>query len=345
MKYLKYLIEQQETLKFLDSNKYVIEESLNDYLDNFIPYLSKYIHENIHLFLDGQNTFFNIKKYTVDQSLQYFQEGPVGFAIAAGVGIAGWEIIKHQLSNLWGYIFPSKNITITVDSDVKEQLLHLTNVLPISQEEIEKANSASIVSSPLLLLLVFGLAIYSGNELIKQFTTISKIANLKNDIEKIFDRLMSLGVHEANRYKEFNASKYEEHISRCPTPELAFEVFTVNVSCRLDAYLTYCASMIISLANIYVAKVKAGSQIDNMRSLLAVKDEFLINQMLTSSYNNFCSAIEFIYAHEPATITKWKKFLDASVAKITSAVKRIENNNDTRQYIPNNNKYQANKPK
>lgn len=345
MKYLKYLIEQQETLQFLDSNKYVIEESLNDYLDNFIPYLSKYIYENLHLFLDGQNTFFNIKKYTIDQSLQYFQEGPVGFAIAAGVGIAGWEIIKHQLSNLWNFAFPSKNITVNVDSDMKERLLRLSHVLPISQEEIEKANNANIISSPLLLLLVFGLAIYSADKLIKQFTTISKIANLKNDIEKIFDRLMSLGVHEASRYKEFNFSKYEEHISRCSTPEPAFEVFTVNVSCRLDAYLTYCASMIISLANIYVTKVKAGSQIDNMRSLLAVKDEFLINQMLTSSYNNFCTAIEFIYAEEPATITKWKKFLDASVAKITSAVKRIENNNDTRQYIPNNNRYQTNKPK
>jgi len=345
MKYLKYLIEQQEITKFLNSHQYTIEETLNDYLDNFIPSLSEYVHENIHLFLDDQNTFFNIKKFTIDQSLQYFQEGLIKFTIAAGVGIGGWEYIKHQLSNLWDFMFPSKNITVAVDSEIKERLLKLSRVIPISPEEIENANNASVLSSPLLLLLIFGLAIYSADKLIKQFTTISKIANLKNNIGKMFDRLVSLGVHEANQYKEFNSNKYEEHIEKCPAHESVFGVFTINVSCRLDAYLTYCAAMIISLANIYAIKTKAGSHIDNMRSLLAIKDEFLINQMLTESYNNFCSAIEFIYAEEPVTITKWKKFLDTSIAKITSADKRIENNNANRQYIPNNNKYQINKPK
>jgi len=96
-------------------------------------------------------------------------------------------------------------------------------------------------------------------------------------------------------------------------------MFEVNISCSLDAYLTFCYNMIISLAEIYIIKANVRG-VNNMRSLLSTKDEFLINTMLLTIYNRFCFALDYIYQDDNQIIaSKWKRQIDEEISKLSPA--------------------------
>jgi hypothetical protein len=330
MKYLKYLIEDEKVQLFISENQDTISNKTNEFIQ-FSEQLKQYVYDNLDQFIDEDNTFFNIKKFALDQSLKFYQESLTTALIktaTVGIGsIIGWEWIKNFLDSLWSPVTkPFKTFTVTIDEKLKQELANFHHKSPseIPSEIIVNPEPEHFVAMPFLTVLAIVSTIYTGSKLMDQYNTITKISKLKDSLDNTFDRLTSLGVREANNYKQFNTSKYEEAINRCKDKTSPFDTFDINISCPLDAYLTYCSSMILSLTNIYLTRVSRTtglSNIDNMRSVLAIKEDFAVNQMLTSAYNNFCFAVDYIYKEEPGIAIKWKSFIDSNIGKIISNIK------------------------
>jgi len=296
MKNIKYLIHNNEVKNLLKLNESTVSIIYEDYHNNFIPSLKDYIYNNLEMFIDENNTFFNIKKFTIDKSLIFFQESIVSAVSEIILSDFIWDkIIKPFFYLFWDKKeIPSSELIVDYDP-------HST------------VSNFNIFSKLSLLATTF----YASDLLSSKYNDISDISKLKDDIDDSFNRLISLGISDAHKYKELNSNKYNEQILKCKDTIKTFETFKINISCSLEAYLTYCASMIISLASIYIIKTNS-LNINNMRSLLAVKDEFLINRMLTNIYNRFCFALDFIYVENKSIIIKWKKFIDDEVSNLSS---------------------------
>jgi hypothetical protein len=330
MKYLKYLIEDKNIQTLLLEKQNVISDKTEEFLI-FSEQLRQYVYENLEVFIDENNTFFNIKKFALDQSLKFYQESLTASLIkTASVGVSsiiGWEWIKSFLNSLWEPVAkPFKPFVITIDDTLKQKLSEFHNKSPneIPSKITIDPEPEHFIAMPFLTILAIASTIFTGSKLLEQYNTIGKISRLKDSIDKTFDRLTSLGIREASNYKQFNTNKYEESINRCKDKTSPFDTFEINVSCPLDAYLTYCSSMILSMTNIYLTRVSRNvslTNIDNMRSVLAIKEDFAVNQMLTSIYNSFCFAIDFIYKEEPGISIKWKSFIDNNIEKIVSNIK------------------------
>ena len=353
------MIETKVSRDYINDRNILINELTDDYLNIFIPKLEQYIHENLNKFIHETNTFFNIKKFTVDKSVQFFQEGIVlKFGLAAGASIVSWEFIKNFISNIWNKTFGSNAIVVHLDETLKQQLNSTSKVIQgtinVDKDILINPEPANFYTSPLLLITTLIATIYGTTKLIESFSSISEISTLKRDIANIFNRLNSMGIPNAYKYKELNDQKYEQHLSSCKDPDKdAFGLVTINISCPLDAYLSYCAAMIVSLASIYSSKVNTESHIDNMRQLLAIRDEFMINQMLTEVYNKFCFAIDFIYSNDKVVANKWKKHIDTNVAGIIALKQKPKQpipqlqdfkSNNFGSAVNKNNDYRQNKP-
>ena len=322
MNHLKYVLESKAVLDLLESNSDIIDERFESYVE-FVEKIEGFIYENLGYFTGSsvQEAFFNIKKFTLDESLKYLQEISIGLPGAvgiAGAGVITWSWFSNFISNLWDSVTrPFKSfIPFVLDDNTKEAIVNVT----IEEKNVlVQPEPKDFIDSPLLTLLALASIVYVGSDLHNQYSEVSKIANLKEQIIKVFERLVSMGVKEAGACHQLNQSKYDEHIIRCKDTTKPFGVFEINISCPLDAYLTYCANMILSLAGIYISRV--GKSADSMRLLLSNKDEFAINQMLTMLYNRFISAIQYIYVDEPQFVTKWKAYIDNNIEKFSANIK------------------------
>lgn len=330
MKYLKYLVEDENVQSFLSNKKETIDTIISEDFIQFSKKLNQFVYENLDQFVDENNTFFNIKKFALDQSLIFLQEMIAATLVkgaVVGIGsIIGWEWFKSFLDKLWQpFTHPAKAIVFTVDDKFKSVVESFQKTTAEIPSEITiNPEPAHFISMPLLTILAVASTIYTGSKLLDKYDDITKISKLKNNIDSVFDRVTALGAREAENYKQFNTSKYEEAINRCKDKTSPFEVFDIKISCPLDAYLTYCSSMILSLTNIYLTRVSRTTplaKLDNMRSVLSIKEDFAVNQMLLSCYNNFMFAINFIYKDEPGIVTKWKTFIDSNIEKIISNIK------------------------
>lgn len=279
--------------------------------------------------------------------------------VAIGVGsIAMYKWVNGYVDNFWSSINPFKSFIINLDDVSKNeevsQLIHKASNDPIiSDESVDKivqvTNSSvdkitqaidsptvinkpvlinpepsSFIDSPFLTILAILSLIYTGKKLIDKYDNIRKTANLKSKIDSSFDRLTSLGYSELEELKRLNKDKYTEHINRCSDKTSPFGVLEINLSCPLDAYLTYCSAMLLSLIGVYITKVSRSndvSKIDGVRGVLSIKDEFTMNQIITGIYNSFIDAIECIYSNDTNIVSKWKNILDSNVKKIVSTVK------------------------
>jgi hypothetical protein len=325
MKYLKHILQDKAIKNLIAINTPYIE-SID--LKEFQLTLANEIHTNLITFIDesNTNTYLNIKKFALEKTLSYMQEvsimNTIGFGATVGVGTAlymKWKELTDYVTSFWSPLekitSPTK-ITIDVNDGLKEKLGNLTKAIeePHVKVEFLQMEPQHFYNTPMLTLAAIVSVYLTSSQLLNEFNNISKIANLKTQLEQHFDRLTSLGYSEARQFKDLNISKYEESINKCQDKSAAFGVFTINLSCPLDAFLMYCASMIISMGLIYISKVGIG-KVDNMRSLLATKDEFIINQMLTNNYNLFCFSVDYIFKDLPGMSTKWKTFIDTGLTK------------------------------
>lgn len=325
MKYLKYLIEDQNIQDLLIENETSINSKLDEF-KQFIISLESYIYNNLDEFIDESNTFFNIKKYTVDECVKFLQEGSIintayAMVAGAGVGVGLWEFIKNSISNMWDSVFsPAKSIKIQVDDQI-DNANWLAHKVSDSAENaiLIDPEPTSFISIPLLTLIAASSAVYTASTLLNKYKDIQRISKLKNLIDSSFDRLTALGIKDLVSVKQLNVNKYNDHINKCLDKTPAFDVLEINISCPLDAYLTYCSSMILSLATVYASRVNISNNITSVSELLSIKDDFTVNQILTKLYNDFCFAIDFIY-DDKVVNSKWKNFLDSEVEKFIKTI-------------------------
>lgn len=368
MKYLRYIFEDPNIQKTLLESSSKIE---NISLNSFIQELETYIYDNLVLFIEGDKTFINIKKYVVDQTVNHLHELTEGLLHTTELSLVGAGAVyatdtfrdtKKDVESLWEKTtHPIKGLFFDIDDKTKADVSavlnnapdkvfntvepHVNKVLDSVSNTTDKigdlaqAHTSRIVNkittsnpespgniepqhfinTPLVTLAALATIYYAGSTLLAQYSSISRIAGLRKQINSHFNRLNSIGISEANQYMMLNSQKYEEAINKCSDKSSVFGVFEINLSCPLDAYLTYCSSMIIAMALIYMKRVNK-SKVDNMKVLLATKDEFAINQMLLNDYNTFCFSVDYIYKELPGLASKWKSLIDTSIEKFSTTI-------------------------
>ncbi len=390
MKYLKYIIEDEDVQNLVKSQELAIDFIYEDY-KNFIIDMEYYVRNNLNQFIHETNTYNNIKKFALEKSLLYFQEGILGFAddmakgFFHGVGTIGsiggaaylsYSWIKDQILTFWDSINPMKKMMVDVEDLVKDSTINkivqkaaddpivndevVQKVVDVPIEQpidsaVNKLNPhlinpepSNFIDSPFLTILAITSLLYTGKRLIDKYNDIRKTANLKQMINKSYDRLSALGINELDELRRLNQSKYEEHLNKCSDRTSPFGVLEINLTCPLDAYLTYCSSMLLSLCGVYLTKVSKNndiSKIDGMRGVLSIKDEFTMNQILTSIYNSFIDAIDFIYDEDVNITSKWKSILDNHIRIFIKQIpKQQSNSNQQSTYIKKDNYVRPNRP-
>lgn len=322
MKYLKFIIENEQIQEYIETKNLNIEP---DAIKEFYRKKEQQVYENLDLFLTPNlnESYYNIRNFIINDTISYINEITLK-AIGLGTVVAGSIYLYKQLEDFWeSSVKPIKSIFVSIDDNIINKVTNSASSedKPVIQKSFDSLLSPTefgFLNNPLFLLFLLAGSIYSGSKIAANYNTIRKIAALKDNFDAIFMRLDALGVKEALPAKQFNEEKYTNHIAKCPqTKEKTFGALSINIGCPLDAYLTYCSSMLLSLAGIYLGTLKEKKNISSMMNLLAVKENFMINQFLTSMYNQFSFALEFIYADDPSIKSKWLDLIDRNVVDLS----------------------------